>query len=45
MDLRSKIGAVARLPFDNDKLVEILCESGPTAASNPDDEDHTTFGW
>ena len=24
MDLRSTIGAVARLPFDNDKLLDIL---------------------
>jgi hypothetical protein len=43
MDLRSTISAVARLPVDSDNLIEILCESEPTAASNPDDEDHTTF--
>jgi hypothetical protein len=34
MDLRSTIGAVACLPFDSDRLVEILCESEPTAASS-----------
>ena len=43
MDLRSTISAVARLPFDGDKLVDILCETDPTAANNPDDVDHTTF--
>ncbi len=43
MDLRSTISAVARLPFDGDKLVDILCEIDPTAANNPDDVDHTTF--
>jgi hypothetical protein len=43
MDLRSTIGAVARLPFDSGKLVEILCESQPKAANRPDDEDHNTF--
>ena len=43
MDLRSAIGALARLPFDGDRLVEILSETEPTAAHNPDDENHTTF--
>ena len=43
MDLRSSIGAVARLPFDGEKLVDILCETDPRAANNPDDEDHTIF--
>ena len=43
MDLRSTVGAVARLPFDGDRLVEILSETEPTAAGNPDDEQHTTF--
>jgi hypothetical protein len=43
MDLRGTIGAVLRLPFDVDKLVDILCEREPTAAMNPTDEDHTTF--
>ena len=42
-DLRSTISAVARLPFDSDKLVDILCETEPRAASNPDDEAHTSF--
>ena len=43
MDLRSTIRAVARLPFSPDRLVDILCETAPTAATNPKDEDHTTF--
>ena|SRR2546428_3727841 len=43
MDLRATIGAVARLPFDRDRLVEILCETEPAAANNPNDEEHTTF--
>ncbi|HEX5411274.1 MAG TPA: hypothetical protein VFZ27_05380 [Terriglobia bacterium] len=43
MDLRSTVSAVARLPHGGDKLVQILCESEPAAANNPDDEDHTTF--
>jgi hypothetical protein len=43
MDLRSAIGAVVRLPFDGDRLVEILSETEPTAAGDPEDEQHTTF--
>jgi hypothetical protein len=43
MDLRSTIGAVTRLPFEGDRLVEILCEAEPGAANNPEDEEHTVF--
>jgi hypothetical protein len=43
MDLRSAVGAVARLPLDPAKLVDILCEFEPAAAGNPSDEDCTTF--
>jgi hypothetical protein len=43
LDLRSTIRAVARLPYDGDKLVEILCETEPAASGDPQDEDHTTF--
>jgi hypothetical protein len=43
MDLRGTISAVVRLPFDSDQLTDILCESQPTVANNPDDEEHTTF--
>jgi hypothetical protein len=41
-DLRAAIGAVARLPFDPDRLVEMLADSEP-AARDPGDEDYTTF--
>jgi hypothetical protein len=43
MDLRSTIGAVVRLPFGEDRLIEILCEAEPEAANNPADSDHSTF--
>jgi hypothetical protein len=43
MDLRSTIAAVARLPFETDRLLDILCETEPAAAKDPDNEDHTTF--
>ena len=43
LDLRSTIRAVSRLPYDGDKLVEILCETEPGAANHPEDADHTTF--
>jgi hypothetical protein len=43
LDLRSTIGAVAKLPFDSDRLLEILCESERGAADREDDTDHTTF--
>jgi hypothetical protein len=43
MDLRSTIGAVARLPFNDDRLVEILCQAQTGAANNSDHEEHTVF--
>jgi hypothetical protein len=43
LDLRSTVSAVARLPFDGDKLVDILCGTEPRAAKNSDDEEHATF--
>jgi hypothetical protein len=43
MDLRSAIGAVSRLPYDGDRLVEIIRQVEPTGADNSNDEDHTTF--
>jgi hypothetical protein len=43
MDLRSAISAVVRLPFDTDKLVDVLCDTEPAIANTPDDEDHNTF--
>jgi hypothetical protein len=43
VDMRAVIKSVLRLPFDEDRIVDILrdCERG--AADDPDDEDHTTF--
>jgi hypothetical protein len=43
MDLRRTIRALARLPFDGERLAAILSASDPGAANNPADEDHTTF--
>jgi hypothetical protein len=43
MDLRATIRAVARLPFDGDKLLDILSETEPAAALATTDSDHTTF--
>lgn len=43
LDLRSTIGAVTKLPFESDRLLEILCESEPAAACRDDDTDYTTF--
>ena len=43
MDLRSTVGAVARLPFEAERLVELVCECEPGAARDPADEDHTTL--
>ena len=43
LDLRSSIRAIARLPYDGDRLIEILCETEPAAANSAEDEDHSTF--
>ena len=43
LDLRASISAVARLPFDEDRLIDILCETEPQAANNPVDPDHEIF--
>ena len=43
MDLRSTVGAVSRLPFEAERLVELVCECEPGAARNSADEDYTTF--
>jgi hypothetical protein len=42
-DLRGTIRAVVRLPYDADRLADIVSETEPDAARNPGDEDHTTF--
>lgn len=41
-DLRATIGAVTRLPFGGDELLEILAGTEP-AANDPGDEQYTTF--
>jgi hypothetical protein len=43
MDLRSAVAAVARLPFEPDRLVELLCGIEPAAARHAEDPDHATF--
>jgi hypothetical protein len=43
LDLRQLIGAVARLPFEPDRLLEILCETEPAAAGQAEDPDHSVF--
>jgi hypothetical protein len=42
-DLKAAIGAVCRLPLSEAELVDALCESEKTAATDPTDEDHTIF--
>ena len=43
LDLRSMVKAVLRLPFEPDRLLEILRSTEPSAANSPENEDHTTF--
>jgi hypothetical protein len=43
LDLRSSIRALARLPYEGDRLVEILAEANPDVAQNREDEEYTTF--
>src|SRR5262249_6804347 len=40
---RGTISAIARLPFDGERIFEMLRETEPLAAENPNDSDHTTF--
>lgn len=42
-DMRATIKSVLRLPFDEDRIVDVLRESEPGTADNPDNEDYTTF--
>ena len=42
-DLREAISAVARLPFEAERLVDILCDYEPGAARDGADPDHPTF--
>ena len=42
-DMRATIKSVLRLPFDEDRIVDILRDGESSAANDPNDEDHTTF--
>jgi hypothetical protein len=42
-DLRSSVRAVARLPFDPDRLLDVISRAEPSAAGNTGDSDHTVF--
>jgi hypothetical protein len=43
LDLRGSVKAVARLPFEPDRLLDYLCAAEPLAANNSKDSDHTIF--
>lgn len=42
-DLRSTIAAVIRLPFETNRLVEILCETEIEIANDPEAPEHSIF--
>src|SRR5436305_12434095 len=42
-DMRAVIKSALRLPFDEDRIVDILSDSERRAAADPGSEDHTTF--
>jgi hypothetical protein len=42
-DLRRTVAVVARLPFDAEKLVDLLVDVERPSATNADDADHTIF--
>lgn len=42
-DLSSAARAVSQLPFDGDRLAELLCSIEPGAEKDSSNEDHTTF--
>jgi len=35
LDLRATIGALLRLPFDEQRIVQVLCDGEQKAASDP----------
>jgi hypothetical protein len=43
LDLRSCVRAVARLPFDSTRLLDVISRVEPSAAGNAEDPDHTVF--
>src|SRR5262249_4113495 len=42
-DMRATIKSVLRLPFDEDRIVDIMRDCENRAANDPGDEDYTTF--
>jgi hypothetical protein len=42
-DLRTMIGAVLKLPFDDEQVVDVLCDREPQVANDTTNEDHTVF--
>src|SRR3954468_11542230 len=42
-DMRAVIKSAVRLPFDEDRIVDILRDCERHAADEPHNEDHTTF--
>jgi hypothetical protein len=42
-DLRARIAMVARLPLDEERLLEVICSTEKSSAENPADADHTVF--
>ena len=42
-DMRAVIKSALRLPFDEDRIVDVLRDCERNAASDPNSEDHTTF--
>jgi len=42
-DMRATVKSVLRLPFDEDRIVDIMREDERKTADDPNDEDHTTF--
>src|SRR5213078_4452984 len=42
-DMRATIKSVLRLPFDEDRIVDIMRDGERRAADDPNNEDHTTF--
>jgi hypothetical protein len=43
LDLKETVKGVTRLPFETDKLLELICSEDPEAANDAKDEDHTIF--
>ncbi|HYK79223.1 MAG TPA: hypothetical protein VEU95_06320, partial [Micropepsaceae bacterium] len=41
--MRATIKSVLRLPFGEDRIVDMLCDGERKAASDPNDEEHTVF--